>query len=164
MRPLACCLLLAALRFSATQEEGDGAVSTSCIARGFATPSLSSAQVLANARLWHVNITRRSPGAVLGFVTPWNSRGYADALRWHAKLMHVSPCWHTLRGEAPRVEVGGEPDAAGVEFSSSLAALPRVFVSVGASFNAAGAVFCGSIAYRGGGACVLNLEPGGVFG
>ena len=35
-----------------------------------------------------------------------------------------------------------------------------VFVSVGASFDAPGAVFRGNIAYRGGGACVLNLKPG----
>ena len=39
-----------------------------------------------------------------------------------------------------------------------------VFVSAGASFDAAGAVFRGNIATRGGGACVLNLEPGCVVG
>eukprot|EP00199_Chlamydomonas_sp_CCMP681_P002242 CAMPEP_0119104084 /NCGR_PEP_ID=MMETSP1180-20130426/2392_1 /TAXON_ID=3052 ORGANISM="Chlamydomonas cf sp, Strain CCMP681" /NCGR_SAMPLE_ID=MMETSP1180 /ASSEMBLY_ACC=CAM_ASM_000741 /LENGTH=384 /DNA_ID=CAMNT_0007088753 /DNA_START=158 /DNA_END=1312 /DNA_ORIENTATION=- len=40
---------------------------------------------------------KRFQGAVLGYVTPWNHKGAEYAVRFRAKLTHVSPVWYQLR-------------------------------------------------------------------
>lgn len=36
------------------------------------------------------------PPPTLAYVTPWNPRGFEAALRFHAKLTHVSPVWYQI--------------------------------------------------------------------
>jgi chitinase domain-containing protein 1 len=42
-------------------------------------------------------LSRRFHGSVLGYVTPWNSRGYDIAKAHRAKFTHISPVWYQLR-------------------------------------------------------------------
>ncbi|CAG9466992.1 unnamed protein product [Pedinophyceae sp. YPF-701] len=41
--------------------------------------------------------TKVFPGPVLGYVTPWNAKGYVMAEKYRAKLTHISPVWYQLR-------------------------------------------------------------------
>ncbi|XP_047168222.1 chitinase domain-containing protein 1-like isoform X2 [Vigna umbellata] len=34
---------------------------------------------------------------VLGYITPWNSRGYELAKRFNSKFTHISPVWYDLK-------------------------------------------------------------------
>lgn len=34
---------------------------------------------------------------VLGYITPWNSRGYELAKRFNSKFTHLSPVWYDLK-------------------------------------------------------------------
>lgn len=40
--------------------------------------------------------TQLPPPPTLAYVTPWNPRGFEAALKFHAKLTHVSPVWYQI--------------------------------------------------------------------
>jgi len=47
----------------------------------------------------------RGPAEALGFVTPWNGKGYSVAETHAPKLSHVSPVWYQIRGEGDNDEL-----------------------------------------------------------
>eukprot|EP00891_Asterochloris_glomerata_P006107 jgi/Astpho2/6107/Aster-04053 len=54
--------------------------------------------------------SRRLQGNVLGYVTPWNAKGYDVAEIFRSKLTHVSPVWLQLREETGSLAVTGQHD------------------------------------------------------
>lgn len=46
-------------------------------------------------------------GPILGYVTPWNARGYEVALKYKSRLTHVSPVWYQVVHGPPASLRGG---------------------------------------------------------
>jgi len=68
--------------------------------RGLLGAAVGAADLAEGAREYDAGAVggrRFSGGAVLGYVTPWNRRGYEAAVRFRAKLTHVSPVWYQVR-------------------------------------------------------------------
>lgn len=54
---------------------------------------------------------RNFKGSVLGYVTPWNNRGYDIAKNFSSKFTHISPVWlQVKRLSAKKYELGGTHD------------------------------------------------------
>ena len=51
---------------------------------------------------------RKFPNCVLGYVTPWNNKGYNFAKNLGAKFDLISPVWYQLKRLNGKVEFGGE--------------------------------------------------------
>ncbi len=49
-------------------------------------------------------------GAVLGYVTPWNGRGYDVAKADRGRLTHVSPVWYQLNTASGSLVLSGSQD------------------------------------------------------
>ncbi|CAM9893673.1 unnamed protein product, partial [Laminaria digitata] len=79
----------------------EGPVQLSVVERGLVTPGVSAGSILREHQAWHAEEgTKRFPGETLGYVTPWNGRGYDFARTFRSKLDYVSPAWYQLRGWA----------------------------------------------------------------
>ncbi|KAL8003821.1 putative glycoside hydrolase family 18, catalytic domain, glycoside hydrolase superfamily [Plasmopara halstedii] len=50
-------------------------------------------------------VEKHSKGETLGYVTPWNSRGYDWAKKYRAKLTYVSPVWLQVRENPDHVPI-----------------------------------------------------------
>eukprot|EP00271_Cylindrocystis_brebissonii_P009152 TRINITY_DN2382_c0_g2_i1.p1 TRINITY_DN2382_c0_g2~~TRINITY_DN2382_c0_g2_i1.p1 ORF type:complete len:500 (+),score=86.50 TRINITY_DN2382_c0_g2_i1:248-1747(+) len=75
-----------------------GAVSTSVFERNLVTDKVDYRSILAeNDRYWVNTSHRHFTGSVLGYVTPWNGKGYDIAKTFRAKFTHISPVWYQLR-------------------------------------------------------------------
>lgn len=86
---------------------GSGPASSSVKDRGLVSERVTAADVLAHAGAHSEDVGRRGfpSGAVLGYVTPWNNRGYDVAKDFGAKFSLVSPVWLQL---LPKSEGGGK--------------------------------------------------------
>lgn len=49
-------------------------------------------------------------GAVLGYVTPWNRRGYDVAKEEREKFTHISPVWYQLKAATGSLTLSGSHD------------------------------------------------------
>jgi chitinase domain-containing protein 1 len=79
------------------------AVPTSVLERGLVTTKPSVVSVLREHEGQPVDAkTKRFTGEALGYVTPWNGRGYDFARSYRAKLDYVSPVWLQVREDAQR--------------------------------------------------------------
>ncbi|XP_004365786.2 hypothetical protein CAOG_00915 [Capsaspora owczarzaki ATCC 30864] len=65
--------------------------------RKLLTPALTTPDIMFN----HDRVADDSPKTftqdTLGYVTPWNSRGYEVATRFRHKLTYISPVWYQIR-------------------------------------------------------------------
>ncbi|KAJ8715121.1 hypothetical protein PYW08_005102 [Mythimna loreyi] len=50
-------------------------------------------------------ITRNFKNAVLGYVTPWNNKGYDVAKTWAPKFNYVSPVWLQIKRQSPNIYI-----------------------------------------------------------
>lgn len=74
-----------------------GALEQTVYDRGLVSRQTGARSVLHENRAFYFNVTRRvSPGRVLGFVTPWSSRGEETAWRFASKLTHLCPVMYTV--------------------------------------------------------------------
>ncbi|TKY61270.1 Chitinase domain-containing protein 1 [Spatholobus suberectus] len=48
---------------------------------------------------------------VLGYITPWNSRGYELAKRFNSKFTHLSPIWYDLKSQQTSLILEGRHNA-----------------------------------------------------
>ncbi|XP_020210756.1 chitinase domain-containing protein 1 [Cajanus cajan] len=48
---------------------------------------------------------------VLGYITPWNSRGYELAKRFNSKFTHLSPVWYDLKSQQTSLVLEGRHNA-----------------------------------------------------
>ncbi|CAJ1961278.1 unnamed protein product [Sphenostylis stenocarpa] len=48
---------------------------------------------------------------VLGYITPWNSRGYELAKRFNSKFTHISPVWYDLKSQQTNLALEGRHNA-----------------------------------------------------
>lgn len=48
-------------------------------------------------------VTRNFHGSVLGYVTPWNNKGYDVAKTWAPKFNYVSPVWLQVKRQSPNI-------------------------------------------------------------
>lgn len=71
--------------------------------RGLVVTTLQWRDVVKEERRFcpHAISTRHFQGAVLGYVTPWNSHGYDIAKVFGPKLTSVSPVWLQIRRKGP---------------------------------------------------------------
>ncbi|KAL0039071.1 hypothetical protein WJX77_007043 [Trebouxia sp. C0004] len=75
--------------------------------------NLSAEQILQSHHECPANFrTRTSSAPVLGYVTPWNNKGYEIAERLSAKFTHIAPVWLQLRWDlaAATFTVAGQHD------------------------------------------------------
>ncbi|KAL6748046.1 glycoside hydrolase superfamily [Haematococcus lacustris] len=65
---------------------------------GLMEKTLTASSFYEKSRQYYENVdVRRQANTVLAYVTPWNREGYDNAVRFRAKLTHVSPVWYTLK-------------------------------------------------------------------
>ncbi|XP_028794716.1 chitinase domain-containing protein 1-like [Neltuma alba] len=58
------------------------------------------------------NTSRRHYGyPVLGYITPWNSKGYELAKRFNSKFTHLSPVWYELKSQQAGLVLEGRHNA-----------------------------------------------------
>ncbi|XP_026744183.1 chitinase domain-containing protein 1-like [Trichoplusia ni] len=50
-------------------------------------------------------VTRNFKNAVLGYVTPWNNKGYDVAKTWAPKFNYVSPVWLQIKRQSPNIYI-----------------------------------------------------------
>lgn len=55
---------------------------------------------------YHQDVTTRNfKNAVLGYVTPWNNKGYDVAKTWAPKFNYVSPVWLQIKRQSPNIYI-----------------------------------------------------------
>lgn len=80
--------------------------------KGLVKSDITHQQVLAEAEKPWMNTTHRHFNSmVLAYVTPWNSKGYDMAIKFRAKLTHVSPVWYQLKRIGTELQLFGKHDA-----------------------------------------------------
>ena len=60
------------------------------------TTQLSAVDILDHCQVTASSVQRNFNNKLMGFVTPWNQRGYQVALDYKSKLDIVVPTWYTL--------------------------------------------------------------------
>ncbi|XP_048510676.1 chitinase domain-containing protein 1 isoform X2 [Athalia rosae] len=71
-----------------------GPVDTDVYERGLVFEDLSAKDIIDEAHTYYKDTgIKRFPGAVLGYVTPWNNHGYDVAKTFGAKFTLISPVW-----------------------------------------------------------------------
>ena len=74
-----------------------GALQQNVYERGLVVRQTGAKSVLRESGAFYFNVTRRvSPGRVLGFVSPWSTRGEEMAWRFASKLTHLSPIMYMV--------------------------------------------------------------------
>ncbi|KAI8439528.1 hypothetical protein MSG28_013283 [Choristoneura fumiferana] len=55
---------------------------------------------------YHQDVSKRKfENAVLGYVTPWNNKGYDVAKTWAPKFNYVSPVWLQIKRQSPNIYI-----------------------------------------------------------
>lgn len=57
---------------------------------------LSAKSILDNCQITNSKVERNYPNQLMGFVTPWNRRGYDVALKYKNKFSIIVPVWYTV--------------------------------------------------------------------
>ncbi|KAG7386203.1 Chitinase domain-containing protein 1 [Phytophthora pseudosyringae] len=84
--------------------DGNGGV-PSVWARGLVTPKLKPKLILQEHARAGSKVEKQFRGETLGYVTPWNNRGYDWAKRFRSKLTYISPVWLQLREDPDHVPI-----------------------------------------------------------
>ncbi|XP_060933375.1 chitinase domain-containing protein 1 [Limanda limanda] len=97
-----CCLVTATLsktdaRKSHKSEAQTSAADLSVLDRGLVVSDTQWKDIVKEEKRHSALIKKTFPGAVLGYVTPWNSHGYDVAKTFGPKLTSVCPVWLQLR-------------------------------------------------------------------
>ncbi|KAK7332756.1 hypothetical protein VNO80_29511 [Phaseolus coccineus] len=64
-----------------------------------------------NSKVSENTSQRRYNYPVLGYITPWNSRGYELAKRFNSKFTHISPVWYDLKSQQTSLVLEGRHNA-----------------------------------------------------
>ncbi|GAQ80172.1 chitinase domain-containing protein 1 [Klebsormidium nitens] len=71
---------------------------TSVHERGLVSERVTYRSILTeHSRHWSNTSAKHFTRAVLGYVTPWNSKGYDIATKFASKFTHISPCWYQVK-------------------------------------------------------------------
>ena len=73
--------------------------------RGLVTTKLDPALILQEHAQTASNVGKTFRGETLGYVTPWNSRGYDMAKRFRTKFTYISPVWLQVREDPDHVPI-----------------------------------------------------------
>lgn len=73
--------------------------------RGLVTPKPKPELIIQEHAQVATKVEKHFKGETLGYVTPWNSRGYKWAKKFRAKLTYVSPVWLQVRENADHVPI-----------------------------------------------------------
>jgi len=73
--------------------------------RGLVTPKLKPKLVLQEHARAASNVQKQFRGETLGYVTPWNSRGYDWAKQFRSKFTYISPVWLQVREDPEHVPI-----------------------------------------------------------
>ncbi|XP_061352997.1 uncharacterized protein LOC133297808 isoform X2 [Gastrolobium bilobum] len=80
--------------------------------RGLVTADANYQDVLTeNSRVSENTSQRHYTYPVLGYITPWNSRGYEMAKRFNSKFTHLSPVWYDLKSQQTSLVLEGRHNA-----------------------------------------------------
>ncbi|KAK7285797.1 hypothetical protein RJT34_20578 [Clitoria ternatea] len=80
--------------------------------RGPVTTLLNYQHVLTeNSKVSENTSQRHYSYPVLGYITPWNSRGYELAKRFNSKFTHLSPVWYGLKSQQTSLVLEGRHNA-----------------------------------------------------
>ncbi|CAH0489815.1 unnamed protein product [Peronospora farinosa] len=73
--------------------------------RGLVTTKLNPTLILQEHAQTASNVLKNFRGETLGYVTPWNSRGYDMAKRFRTKFTYISPVWLQVREDPDHVPI-----------------------------------------------------------
>uniref|UniRef100_M4BQ23 Chitinase domain-containing protein 1 n=1 Tax=Hyaloperonospora arabidopsidis (strain Emoy2) TaxID=559515 RepID=M4BQ23_HYAAE len=73
--------------------------------RGLVTPKIKPELILKEHARASSSSQKLFRGETLGYVTPWNSRGYALAKRFRSKFTYISPVWLQVREDRNHVPI-----------------------------------------------------------
>ncbi|KAG3119782.1 hypothetical protein PI124_g2087 [Phytophthora idaei] len=73
--------------------------------RGLVTPKLKPKLILQEHARAATKVEKKFKGETLGYVTPWNSRGYDWAKQFRTKFTYISPVWLQLREDPDHVPI-----------------------------------------------------------
>uniref|UniRef100_H3GW53 GH18 domain-containing protein n=1 Tax=Phytophthora ramorum TaxID=164328 RepID=H3GW53_PHYRM len=73
--------------------------------RGLVTPKLKPKLILQEHARAASNVQKQFKGETLGYVTPWNSRGYDWAKQFRTKFTYISPVWLQVREDPEHVPI-----------------------------------------------------------
>ncbi|KAG7398061.1 Chitinase domain-containing protein 1 [Phytophthora boehmeriae] len=74
-------------------------------ARGLVTSKPKVKRILEEHSRAGTELTKNFKGETLGYVTPWNSRGYDWAKQFRNKLTYISPVWLQVREDPNKVPI-----------------------------------------------------------
>ncbi|TDH67537.1 hypothetical protein CCR75_005348 [Bremia lactucae] len=77
----------------------------SVFVRGLVTTKPKPKLILQEHARAATNIEKQFKGETLGYVTPWNNRGYEWAKKFRAKLTYISPVWLQVREDTHRAPI-----------------------------------------------------------
>ncbi|RZC84851.1 hypothetical protein C5167_047634 [Papaver somniferum] len=105
--------------------------------RGLVRISTNYNEILTeNSRVSENALRRRlHPYPTLGYITPWNAKGYEFAKRFNSKFTHLSPVWYDLKSEGSRFILQGRHNAdvawiKDLRKSGDALVLPRIVLEV----------------------------------
>ncbi|POM71395.1 Hypothetical protein PHPALM_12044 [Phytophthora palmivora] len=84
--------------------EGGGDV-PSVLVRGLVTTKVKPKLILQEHARAATNVEKQFRGETLGYVTPWNSRGYDWAKQFRTKFTYISPVWLQIREDPDHVPI-----------------------------------------------------------
>ncbi|KAL2661621.1 hypothetical protein GLYMA_03G256800v4 [Glycine max] len=80
--------------------------------QGLVTTHANCQHILAeNSKVSGNSSQRHYTYPVLGYITPWNSRGYELAKRFNSKFTHLSPIWYDLKSQQTSLVLEGRHNA-----------------------------------------------------
>ncbi|KAJ7962546.1 chitinase domain-containing protein 1 [Quillaja saponaria] len=80
--------------------------------RGFIKADVNYKEILnENSKVSENTSQRHYRYPVLGYITPWNSRGYELAKRFNSKFTHLSPVWYDLKSRQTTLILEGRHNA-----------------------------------------------------
>ncbi|GMF17304.1 unnamed protein product [Phytophthora lilii] len=89
---------------AAEAADGNGGV-RSVWARGLVTPKLKPKLILQEHARAATSVQKQFRGETLGYVTPWNNRGYDWAKQFRSKFTYISPVWLQVREDPEHVPI-----------------------------------------------------------
>ncbi|KAE9032006.1 hypothetical protein PR003_g8808 [Phytophthora rubi] len=89
---------------AAEAEDASGGV-PSVWTRGLVTPKLKPKLILQEHARAASDVKKQFRGETLGYVTPWNNRGYDWAKQFRSKFTYISPVWLQLREDPDHVPI-----------------------------------------------------------
>lgn len=100
--------------------------------RGLVETEVNYRDILAEHMKVSENVSQRQfQNPVLAYITPWNSKGYDLAKKFHSKLTHISPVWYDLKSQGNRLILEGRHNAdkgwiSELRMKGNVKILPRV--------------------------------------